>query len=587
MAPKNCPVFGGHLTGHVIGVVTGLGIGGGAAATYGQFIPTSELADDAAQAIANAIGGIIGGIYGEFAGWFGSFNIPNPFSWFPSDPLVIDLNGNGVELTSLQSSTAYFDFGGDDFREKTGWFDPNDGVLVRDLDGDGLIENLQELLASPTQDVITTLRGLDTNNDSKITSADAVWTSLRVWKDSDSDGITDAGELLTLSSLQLTEINLAAQTSNTSVAGNQVAKTTTVTMAGAQSAASVVFFATDQANTQFVPPAGYVRNGATFILPELRGTGAVPTFSYSLSTNQALLDSTRQIVLDAGTKTLAQLRVDVETLVTQWAFSVPKVGIPTIVDDPANPVVINRTHVEVLQQFGGSAIAVTVIDNNYLRLEANYQELISNYTALFATQSYTSAFMLLMMGNQQAQQINFNAHNFRFLDEIGVNLETNGVGFDSTELAVRLLAQIKSEFGASATVSNYTQNISVANALSIVDIFVGEDALQFALRSSDTLASLNQADIPKLFALKYLMAGGLASDIIMQDSTIALSGTQVIAIGGATANSITGTASSSANSTVKCPGRWGSGRKVSSCYQQEDRDARRLHPPDPRRQMPD
>jgi Ca2+-binding RTX toxin-like protein len=530
-----------NSSGQVIGVVTGLGLG--AQATTGNgFLITGDaigaaagaIRDAIANAIADAAAGLIGGL-------LDSFNIPDPGSWFPRDPLIIDLDGNGVDLTSLQSSTAYFDFGGDGTREKTGWFGKNDGVLVRDLDGDGQIENLQELLASPTQDVITTLRGLDTNADSKITSADSVWSSLQVWKDANGNGLTDAGELLSLSSLQLTEINLNAQNSNTVVAGNQVAKTTTVTLAGVQQAASVTFFATDLANTQFQPPAGYVRNPDTFALPELRGTGVVPTLSYSMSTNQALLDMAKLIVVGAGTKSFATLRGEVEQLVTQWAFSVAKVGIPTIVDDAVNPIVINRSHVEVLQQFGGSAITATVNDNNYMRLETNYQELINKYTALFATQSFTSAFVLFMTGNQQAQQINFNAHSFRFLNEIGVDLQSNTIGFDTAQLAARLLGQVVADFGPNATISNFTQNASVANTLAIVNALIDEVPFQFATQTLENAAALAQSDIPKLIALKYLMAGGLASDIVMQDSAITLAGNQIVAIGGLGSNSITGT----------------------------------------------
>ena len=527
--------------GQVIGVMTGLGVGAQANGTYGHFVSFGDLADglgDFASGLADAFGDFASGLPRAFD----DFRFPDPGSWFPRDPLVIDLDGNGVDLTSLQSSTAYFDFGADGTREKTGWFGKNDGVLVRDLDGDGQIENLQELLASPTQDVITTLKGLDTNGDSKITSADSIWSSLQIWQDKDSDGITDAGELLSMSSVQLTEINLAAQSSNTFVEGNQVAKTTSVTIGGLQKSASVVFFTTDPANTQFQPPVGYVRNQDTYILPELRGSGVIPTLSYSMSTNQALLTKATQIVLDAGDLSISALRSQIEELVTQWAFSVTKIGIPTINDDPNNAVVINRQHVEVLQQFGGSAITRTITDTDYARLEANYQDLISKYTALFATQSFSSAFMLLITGNQQAQQIDLTTHNFRFLNEIAVDVVSNNIGFDTAQLSLRLLNQITTEFGSNPTIGNFTQNAAVAATLTVVNSLIDSEALAFATEPLENVSSLLSADIPKLIALKYLMAGGQTADVVMLDGSITLAGTQIVAIGGSSSNAIVGSA---------------------------------------------
>ncbi|WP_456401416.1 hypothetical protein [Persephonella sp.] len=37
------------------------------------------------------------------------------------DPLVVDLDGDGIETIGLNSSNAMFDLDGDGFREKTGW----------------------------------------------------------------------------------------------------------------------------------------------------------------------------------------------------------------------------------------------------------------------------------------------------------------------------------------------------------------------------------------------------------------------------------------------------------------------------------
>jgi hypothetical protein len=55
-------------------------------------------------------------------------------SW---DPVVLDLDGSGIDITNRTDSTVYFDVDGDGYREQTAWAGPNDGLLVIDLAGNG------------------------------------------------------------------------------------------------------------------------------------------------------------------------------------------------------------------------------------------------------------------------------------------------------------------------------------------------------------------------------------------------------------------------------------------------------------------
>ena len=143
-----------------------------------------------------------------------------------SDPIVLDLGADGIELTSA-SNGVNFDLDNDGVAERIGWTHGNDGILVSDLNGSGKIENGSEVF-SPVfggdqfEDALGALLSLDENHDGRIDSADAAFGSLSVWQDFNHDGITDAGEMKSLSELGIVAIPLSATASSGSIAGQPV-----------------------------------------------------------------------------------------------------------------------------------------------------------------------------------------------------------------------------------------------------------------------------------------------------------------------------------------------------------------------------
>jgi hypothetical protein len=142
------------------------------------------------------------------------------------------LNGDGVRTLSY-SSGVQFDLNASGHKVQTGWVSSTDGLLVLDRNHDGIVNDGSELFGSSTKlangqkakDGYQALSELDSNGDHLITKADKQWDELKVWVDKNSDGITEAGEMVTLDSLGITQLNLAAEKTSSVDNGNVIGLT--------------------------------------------------------------------------------------------------------------------------------------------------------------------------------------------------------------------------------------------------------------------------------------------------------------------------------------------------------------------------
>lgn len=130
----------------------------------------------------------------------------------PRTPIVIDMEGDGFRFTSLLQGTT-FDLDVDGVAESSSWTHPqgDEVFLVLDRNGDGRISDGTELFgdstpqpASPAQNGFAALAVFDRseqggNGDGLISSADLVFASLRLWRDSNHDGVSQPAELQLLS----------------------------------------------------------------------------------------------------------------------------------------------------------------------------------------------------------------------------------------------------------------------------------------------------------------------------------------------------------------------------------------------------
>ncbi|WP_409072518.1 calcium-binding protein [Neisseria meningitidis] len=150
------------------------------------------------------------------------------------DPLALDLDGDGIETIATKGfAGALFDHRNQGIRTATGWVSADDGLLVRDLNGNGIIDNGAELFGDNTKLAdgsfakhgYAALAELDSNGDNIINAADAAFQSLRVWQDLNQDGISQANELRTLEELGIQSLDLAYKDVNKNLGnGNTLAQ---------------------------------------------------------------------------------------------------------------------------------------------------------------------------------------------------------------------------------------------------------------------------------------------------------------------------------------------------------------------------
>jgi 20S proteasome alpha/beta subunit len=142
-------------------------------------------------------------------------------------PVVLDLDGNGVGLVQLPSSSAHFDMDGLGVREHTAWASSGDGILAIDLAAggstgpDGIIDQTKEIVFTAwapgsTSDMAALEQVFDTNHNGQLDSGDQRWGEFRIWQDANGDGVSQSGELKTLDAAGISSIGLdpkgAAQT---------------------------------------------------------------------------------------------------------------------------------------------------------------------------------------------------------------------------------------------------------------------------------------------------------------------------------------------------------------------------------------
>ena len=126
-----------------------------------------------------------------------------------SVPILLDLDGDGIEITELSRSNVFMDSAGDGLLHRTAWAGAGDGVLFFDANGDNRIGEKREYVFTewdPTaaSDLAALRAAFDRNGDGRLTAADINFFKFKVLV-TNADGSQTAR---TLTELGIREIGL-------------------------------------------------------------------------------------------------------------------------------------------------------------------------------------------------------------------------------------------------------------------------------------------------------------------------------------------------------------------------------------------
>jgi Haemolysin-type calcium binding protein related domain/RTX calcium-binding nonapeptide repeat (4 copies) len=262
------------------------------------------------------------------------------------DPLVLDLDGNGITTSGINSNAPIlFDQDGDGIKTGTGWIASGEAIVVRDLNGNDTIDSGRELFGDNTimqnglragyiaANGFQALADLDFdaggNADGKFDASDTAFASVKLWKDLNQDGLSQSNELFTFADLGIESINVSGTASNVNLGGGntqtfsgsftrtdgQTGNSGTAQLAGSLLLANNNFYREFTDNPPITAAARH--------LPQMRGAGSVRDLREAMSLGTANASDLQAAVTQfAGTATRDGQRSQLDNLITKWADTI-------------------------------------------------------------------------------------------------------------------------------------------------------------------------------------------------------------------------------------------------------------------------
>lgn len=351
--------------------------------------------------------------------------------WQPRrDPLILDLNGNGLETVGINvNNPIMFDHDGDGVKTSSGWIKEGDGFLTLDRNGNNSVDNGTELFGDATpligggkaRDGFEALSQEDSNSDGRISSLDNNWNRLRVWRDLNQDGLSQAEELFSLEALGIISIKVGKTENSVFLPnGNEIADLGTYTRLdgsnltiGEIGKVADINLAEDTFTSHFTDQVPLV-NGAES-LPEMDGAGLVRSMREAASIDtDAGRTFKNKLASYAQETSFSGQRALLDELVIAWGAT-GTLAVSNIVNLSNE----DARKFNALEQFNGVTIFpqnsnVIIEDGRKSLLEAAWQEL-------------SKAVYLALLPQTRLRPL---------VEQIGIELRGGSINLDFTKVAL-------------------------------------------------------------------------------------------------------------------------------------------------------
>ena len=409
-------------------------------------------------------------------------------SWEPfipavNCPIILDLDGGGISNSGIEPGyPILFDHDGDGLRNATGWVGAGEAIVVRDLNGNGTIDSGRELFGDNTlltrgpkagqraADGFEALADLDSNNDGQFNAADAAFASVKLWKDANQNGISEAVELFTFAQLGVQGIKVAGKkdgTALTDALGAPTGNTQTLVgsftwatggsgQAGTTALASDLTFTTNAFCRRFSDDP--TPTEVALALPSMQGSGLVRDLRAAISLGNAQATQLQTNVTQfAAMTTRAQQWGAVDELIQKWGStsamptSVQTNGLASTTDVPNSLTAIEQfaannpalyKQITALEQFNGTEILSRWVQTQINTLEwrdpITYEWFWKSWTVswveIAAPQRafLDTAYAALKDGVYGAMAMQTRLRPY--LEAVELVIDANGVRFDTAAL---------------------------------------------------------------------------------------------------------------------------------------------------------
>ena len=472
----------------------------------------------------------------------------------PRDPLAIDLDGDGIETVGVGTNPILFDHNADGIRTGTGWVTGDDAWLVLDRNANGTIDSGRELFGvdtllsgTPGVDAVyastgfEALRTLDANADNVFNAQDTAFAEVRLWRDVNQDGISQASELSTLTSQNIVAISLNASTTTINLGnGNTVSGTATVTRGnGSTTHVDAVGVAIDTtAGNLNLTNNPFYREFTTTVplttaarsLPEMNGSGWVRDLREAMSLGtpqaQALTTAVQQF---AAATTREDQQAQLDNLLRLWAETNQTRDMGPA-DDPLRRFVVSfrdpdprqaalttqmQWAMPILEVFNGMTVTEAGMGTGSTTVNGSGQTVTTHTVLGEAVFDFVAAYDAIRQSVYNALVVQTRLEPY--LDAIQLVIDETGIRFDTTAVgalfASRRATDERNAFIDLVEFNQYTQATAVAS---------GFDSVTLLRTWIDSLPAdcPIRADLLALHVLGASAAGGSAHhDIYFGDDT--------------------------------------------------------------------